>query len=213
MKIIKTISRQERMDLIREMAEYYIENGGMTMLELADTYGRPYSTVYNWMTYQLPRLDMELFNQFRNSMKRERDSQYSTGSIKINREYSCLPAIVRGMSFDLRTYVVFQTVCSNRSVTPDWDEINELLFHDRDKHGFNLVSHVSSYKDISEIWNFVRLAIENPHKGAWHKRVCRTCGKEFILSLGNYRFFTQDSMYLPNNCESCRHKRRVSNHE
>jgi predicted transcriptional regulator len=47
MKIIETISKEEKIELIKEMAMYYIENKDMTLVELADTYGRPYSTVYN----------------------------------------------------------------------------------------------------------------------------------------------------------------------
>lgn len=213
MKTIRVISKQERMDLIREMAEYYIENNGMTMLELAETYGRPYSTVYNWMTYQLPRLDLELYHQFRDSMRSEREPQYSRGSVKTNREYSCLPAILRGVDFSSRVNILFQTVCLNRTIAPEWDEINELLFHDVDRHGFNMITHVESYKDLAELYNLVKRAIENPHTGDWHKRTCRTCGKPFVLSLGNYQFFCQDSMYIPNNCPSCRRKRRLKQHD
>lgn len=213
MKIIRTISKQERVELIQEMAEYYIENSGMTMLELADTYGRPYSTVYNWMTYQLPKLDMKLFNQFRNSMKHEKECHYSIGRVKINRQYSCLPAILRGIEFDARVYVLFQVICSNREVIPDWDEVTNLLFYDKDTHGFNLITSVESYEDLSRLYKIVKTAIKDPHKGQWHKRICKTCGKEFVLSLGNYQFFHKDFMYLPNNCKSCRHKRRMRNHE
>ena len=66
MKVIRVINKQERIELIKEIAAYYIENNGeMTLHELADTYGRPYGTVYNWMMNQLPKIDAELYSQFR----------------------------------------------------------------------------------------------------------------------------------------------------
>lgn len=213
MKVIRVINKQERIELIKEIAAYYIENNGeMTLHELADTYGRPYGTVYNWMMNQLPKIDAELYSQFRDSMRNERNSQYSKGTVRIHREYSCLPAILRNTDFKLRVFVLFQTVCSNRTIIPDWDELNNLLFHDVDTHGFNLISRIESYKDLAELYNLVKTANSNPHTGSWHTRTCKRCGKSFTLSLGNYQFFSGDGMYLPNTCPSCRRNKRRSRH-
>lgn len=213
MKIIETISKEEKIELIKEMAMYYIENKDMTLVELADTYGRPYSTVYNWLTYQLPKIDMELYNHFRNSMKGEqKEHQYSTGSVKRARKYSCLPIILSNLDFSARVTILHQIVCTNHTI-PDWDEVTDILFHDIKSHGFNLLTSVNSYKDLKKLYKLVDFAIKNPHSGKWHKRKCKTCGKIFTLHLSNYRFFSEDGMYLPNNCFQCRQKKRRNRYE
>lgn len=210
MDVIKVISKQERLNLIREMALYYIENEGMTFHELADTYGRPYSTVYNWMVYQLPKIDNELYNHLRNSMKNEKEVSYSRNRVKIHRSYSCIPELLKLSSFNMRVTTSFPILwVADKDHKPyvDWNEISELLFQDSDSHGFNYITSIKSHKDFLELYELVKQGDKMP----WHKITCKSCGKTFVLTKGNYEFFTQEHMYLPTHCGKCRWKRRMRN--
>lgn len=208
-KVVRVISRVEREHLIEEIATYYIENNGeMSLQELSETYGRSTSTIYNWVTYQLPKFNLELYHQFRDCMKNQRTSQYSKTVVKLDRDYSCFPRMIKDLQFSVRLGIVANMVLNSRKVSPDWDEINELLFYDVNSHGFNMVYPITSYSQLSVANSTVKFAEENPHKGKWHLETCRTCGKPFVLTLGNYRFFIQNKLYIPKNCKNCIDSRR-----
>ena len=46
---------------------------------------------------------------------------------------------------------------------------------------------------------------------AFEKRVCKDCGKEFTVTVGEKEFYESKNLFLPVRCSSCRKKRKTNN--
>ena len=44
---------------------------------------------------------------------------------------------------------------------------------------------------------------------AFEKRVCKDCGKEFTITVGEKEFYESKSLFLPARCSSCRKNRKT----
>lgn len=38
--------------------------------------------------------------------------------------------------------------------------------------------------------------------------ICKDCGKSFVLSESEFKFFTNNNLFLPKRCSDCREKRK-----
>ena len=44
---------------------------------------------------------------------------------------------------------------------------------------------------------------------AFEKRICKDCGKEFTITVGEKEFYESKSLFLPVRCSSCRKNRKA----
>ena len=90
-----------------------------------------------------------------------------------------------------------------------WNEVNRLLNANYRQQDFNALGtphrYIGSMNDLKKAFKSVHAAYEDLDS-AWVVRTCKRCGKEFVLSYRQTRWYERVGLDLPDRCEECSHK-------
>lgn len=92
----------------------------------------------------------------------------------------------------------------------NWDKVNYMLFNDRDEYDFNCYGEI---KAIDQFYDARELCFEGLNfNGPWQLRVCKDCGKTFMMRFSEVEFYRKKELHLPKRCQECRaHRKEKAN--
>ena len=89
----------------------------------------------------------------------------------------------------------------------DWDKVNRLLTENVSEYDFNLIdSHIQSLDELCHVREACIQA--SVLGGPWQRRICKDCGRTFLMDYSEVMFFERNQLRIPKRCPECRAARK-----
>lgn len=85
----------------------------------------------------------------------------------------------------------------------DWDKVNRLLTENVNEYDFNLID--SPIQSLDELCHAREACIQaSVLGGPWQRRICKDCGRTFLMDYSEVSFFELNKLRVPKRCPECR---------
>ena len=141
---------------------------------------------------------------FRNSIKNSEETddikKVDNAMREMNKE------ILKSFPLELRINCILGLIskanAEGKDSKIDFTVINEILHSNIGPYDYNLIPHIKSVEDISNLRdNILTATFLN---GPWRKRHCKKCNEDFYLTFGQVQFYKEKGFPLPKQCEYCK---------
>lgn len=120
---------------------------------------------------------------------------------------------LKGMPIWMKCNFLLNTIYQKEEVTIDelnqqidWDKINELLKDSTLDIDYNIFDRINSIEELENLRMSSTTASIPEFNEPYYKKVCKTCGDEFTLTVGEVNWFKKKDLQLPCKCYYCRKK-------
>jgi hypothetical protein len=102
----------------------------------------------------------------------------------------------------------------NKTEDINWDKVNEILTTNRNEYDFNFFKRIESVDALMLARADCMVAPMNIDGcSIWQSHTCKDCGKPFMMSYKEVKFYENKQLHIPKRCKSCRDKRKVGSNK